>query len=106
MTWSSDSVGVNCIELVGDDTDPDAVPSAPPMFDDILPIVLNAEPIVAAPLIDDGLYVGIGWNGLRDCVTGSGLNSTRDSDKMTLAIEIFLLQITWEKSEKSLYELT
>lgn len=47
------------------------------MFDEILPIVLNVEPIVAAPLIDDGLYVGIGWNGLRDCVTGSGLNSTR-----------------------------
>lgn len=56
----------------------DVVPNELPMFDDILPIVLNVDPIVAAPLIDDGLYVGIGWNGLRDCVTGSGLNSTRD----------------------------
>lgn len=71
ITCSSVSDGVNWIELVG-------VPeAAAPIFDDILPIVLNVEPIVAAPLIDDGLYVGIGWNGLRDCVTGSGLNSTR-----------------------------
>ena len=57
--------------------DTDAAPNELPIFDEILPIVLNVEPIVAAPLIDDGLYVGIGWNGLRDCVTGSGLNSTR-----------------------------
>lgn len=48
-----------------------------PICDDILPIVLKVDPIVAAPLIEDGLYVGIGWNGLRDCVTGSGLNSVR-----------------------------
>lgn len=57
---------------------PDDVPLIElPMCDEILPIVLNVEPIVAAPLIEDGLYVGIGWNGLRDCVTGSGLNSDR-----------------------------
>lgn len=32
----------------------------------------------AVPVIDDGLYVAIGLYGLRDCVTGSGLNSIRD----------------------------
>lgn len=49
-----------------------------PILDDMLPIELNAEPMFALPLIDDGLYVATGWNGLRDCDTGSGLNSWRD----------------------------
>lgn len=62
----------------------DDEPIDTPMFDDMLPIELNAEPILALPLIDDGLYVATGWNGLRDCVTGSGLKSTRDeSAKIT-----------------------
>lgn len=73
VTCSSDRVGVSCMELVGV---VNVVFNELPRFDEILPIVLNVEPMLAAPLIDDGLYVGIGWNGLRDCVTGSGLNST------------------------------
>lgn len=77
ITWASVNVGVNWIELVGVDATPDA-PSALPIFDDMLPSVLNVVPMLAVPVIEDGLYVGIEWNGLRDCVTGSGLNSALD----------------------------
>lgn len=88
ITWSSVNVGVNWIELVGT---PEALIELP-IWDDILPIVLNVEPIVAVPLIEDGLYVGIGWNGLRDCVTGSGLNwSDRVDSEWMKSVSIFVI---------------
>lgn len=51
ITWSSERLGVSWSVFDGTDDEPiDA-----PMFDDMLPIELNAEPILALPLIDDGL---------------------------------------------------
>lgn len=75
-TWASVKDGLNWIvlELV----DAELAPNALPIFDDILPNGLKLEPILALPVIDDGLNVGGALNGLCDWVTGSGLKSIRE----------------------------
>lgn len=91
ITCSSESVGVSWSVFDGTVD----VPMDVPIFDDMLPIELNAEPIFALPLIDDGLYVATGWNGLRDCDTGSGLNSARDESANETIFEWKWIKVFW-----------
>lgn len=48
-----------------------------PKFVDKLVNVLNVVPILAVPVIDDGLNVCGVLNGLREWVAGSGLKAMR-----------------------------
>lgn len=75
-TWFSVKVGVSWSELAPEDVDDAGIDV--PKLDEILDSVLKLAPMLAVPVMDDGLNVWGVLNGLRECAGGSGLNAILD----------------------------